>query len=52
MDRELDKMVDAAIKEAIIQKYEKWNYEDEIANAEESYCCDDCQGQVAYYLKR
>jgi hypothetical protein len=51
MERDLDKMVDAAIDEAIANKHEKYNYDEEVANAEEP-CCDGCQGQAVYYLRK
>lgn len=50
MDKDLDKMVDAAIEEAFIQQREKYNYDDEVT--EETCCCDDCQGQAVYYLRK
>jgi hypothetical protein len=51
MEQELDKLVDAAIEEAFIQQREQYNYEDEVADVGE-YCCDECQGQAVYFLKR
>jgi len=50
MDRDLDKMVDAAIEEAVIQKHQ-YNFDEEVANAEDA-CCTECQGQAAYYLRK
>jgi hypothetical protein len=51
MDKDLDKLVDAAIEDAIIEKHEKYNYEDETENAEDS-CCLECSLQEVYFLKR
>lgn len=50
MDKELDKLVDAAIEEAFIQQREQFNYEDEVANLDEE-CCEECVGQAIYFLK-
>jgi hypothetical protein len=34
MDKELDKMVDAAIEDAMIAKHQKYNFDEEVANAD------------------
>ena len=56
MDKELDKLVDAAIEEskfenAMDMKFytDLFNYDEEIEN-EEEFCCDECQRQAAYFL--
>jgi len=51
MDKNLDKLVNAAIEEAFIQQRERYNFDEEVANAEE-FCCDECQGQAVYYLRK
>ena len=51
MDKDLDKLVDAAIEDAITEKHEKYNYDDEIENTED-FCCIECQEQTVYFLKR
>lgn len=50
MDKEFDKLVESAIEEAFIQQREQYFYEDEVV--EENYCCDDCVGQAAYFIRK
>ena len=52
MERDLDKMIDAIIEEALIQKNQKYNYAEEVANLDDGYCCDLCQGQAAYFVRK
>ncbi len=51
MDKNIDKMVDAAIEEAFIQQWEKYNYDKEMENAENE-CCEECEEQEVYFLRR
>jgi hypothetical protein len=51
MDRDLDKMVDAEIDEAIAAKHERYNYDEEMSNYQEP-CCDECQGQAVYFIRK
>jgi hypothetical protein len=49
VERELDKLVDAAIEDAFIEQRERYNYEEEMAN-EDEFCCFECRQQAAYFL--
>jgi hypothetical protein len=47
----MDKQANVAIEKAILEQQDKFNYEEEMANLDE-YCCADCAGQAAYYLRK
>jgi len=50
MDKELDKLIDAAIEDAFIEQRERYSYNDEVANVE-VFCCEECASQATYFLK-
>jgi hypothetical protein len=47
----MNKQVNVAIENAILDQQDKFNYEDEIADLDDE-CCSECQGQATYYLRK
>jgi hypothetical protein len=47
----MDKQVNAAIENALLDQQDKFNYEDEVADLDDE-CCEECKSQLSYYLRK
>ena len=52
MDKELNKLVAAEIERVQELNYLRaiYNYDEEVTNAENSMCCEECEKQAAYFI--